>query len=89
MCSTFAVSILLLLRLHSIRAAADAERASLRHIAEGMRYAWSRKDLLGTYAVDLIAMVFAFPYALFPFSPRTSAAPGPSACSTPPARSDR
>jgi MFS family permease len=64
---TFAVSILLLMRLHSIRAAADAERASLRHIAEGMRYAWSRKDLLGTYAVDLIAMVFAFPYALFPF----------------------
>jgi MFS family permease len=64
---TFAVSILLLLRLHSIRASADAERASLRHIAEGMRYAWSRKDLLGTYAVDLIAMVFAFPYALFPF----------------------
>jgi MFS family permease len=32
-----------------------------------MRYAWSRKDLLGTYAVDLIAMIFAFPYALFPF----------------------
>ena len=64
---TFAVSILLLLRLRSIRAANDSERPSLRHIAEGMRYAWSRKDLLGTYAVDLIAMVFAFPYALFPF----------------------
>jgi len=64
---TFVVSILLLLRLRSIRAAGDAERPSLRHITEGMRYAWSRKDLLGTYAVDLIAMVFAFPYALFPF----------------------
>lgn len=64
---TFVVSIVLLLRLRSIRAAADAERPSLRHITEGMRYAWSRKDLLGTYAVDLIAMVFAFPYALFPF----------------------
>jgi MFS family permease len=64
---TFAISIVLLLRLRSIRAVADADRPSLRHIAEGMRYAWSRKDLLGTYAVDLIAMVFAFPYALFPF----------------------
>jgi MFS family permease len=32
-----------------------------------MRYAASRRDLLGTYAVDLIAMIFAFPYALFPF----------------------
>lgn len=64
---TFVVSILLLLRLRSIRAAADTGRPSLRHITDGMRYAWSRKDLLGTYAVDLIAMVFAFPYALFPF----------------------
>jgi MFS family permease len=64
---TFVISILLLMRMRSIRAAADADRPSLRHITEGMRYAWSRKDLLGTYAVDLIAMVFAFPYALFPF----------------------
>ncbi len=64
---TFAISIVLLLRLRSIRAVADADRPSLRHITDGMRYAWSRKDLLGTYAVDLIAMVFAFPYALFPF----------------------
>ena len=64
---TFVVSIVLLLRLRSIRAATDAGRPSLRHITDGMRYAWSRKDLLGTYTVDLIAMVFAFPYALFPF----------------------
>lgn len=64
---TFAISIVLLLRLRSIRAVADADRPSLTHITDGMRYAWSRKDLLGTYAVDLIAMVFAFPYALFPF----------------------
>ena len=66
--ATFVVSIVLLLRLRSIRAASDSsERVSLRHVTEGMRYAWSRKDLLGTYAVDLIAMIFAFPYALFPF----------------------
>lgn len=66
--ATFAASAVLLLRLRSIRAArADDERPSLRHIGEGIRYAWSRKDLLGTYAVDLVAMTFAFPYALFPF----------------------
>lgn len=66
--ATFAVSAVILLRLRSIRAeGANDERPSLRHIAEGVRYAFSRKDLLGTYAVDLIAMVFAFPYALFPF----------------------
>jgi len=63
---TFAMSIVILLRLPSIRAAAE-ESASLRHVIQGLRYAASRRDLLGTYAVDLIAMVFAFPYALFPF----------------------
>jgi MFS family permease len=32
-----------------------------------MRYAWSRKDILGSYTIDLAAMTFAFPFALFPF----------------------
>lgn len=64
---TFAGSIVLLWRLSSIRVEGDGDRPTLRHIGAGIGYAWSRKDLLGTYAVDLIAMVFAFPYALFPF----------------------
>lgn len=63
---TFAISIVILLRLPAVRASAEAS-ASLRHVLEGLRYAARRRDLLGTYAVDLIAMVFAFPYALFPF----------------------
>ncbi len=62
---TFAISIVLLWRLHSIKATRHTtDHLSLRHIAEGVRYAVSRRDLLGTYTVDLIAMVFAFPYAL-------------------------
>lgn len=65
---SFAVSFLLLWQLRALRPLTDAtEKASLHHIVEGMRYAASRRDLLGTYAVDLIAMIFAFPYALFPF----------------------
>jgi MFS family permease len=63
---TFVISVVILLRLPSIRAAAEAS-ASLRHVIQGLKYAASRRDLLGTYAVDLIAMIFAFPYALFPF----------------------
>lgn len=39
---------------------------SLRGIAEGMRYALSRRDLLGTYVVDLAAMFLAMPVVLFP-----------------------
>ena len=39
---------------------------SLRGIAEGLRYAVRRRDLLGTYLVDIAAMVLAMPVVLFP-----------------------
>ena len=39
---------------------------SLRSIAAGLSYAVSRRDLLGTYLVDLAAMFLAFPVVLFP-----------------------
>jgi MFS family permease len=42
-------------------------RPVLRDILVGLRYAVSRKDLLGSYLADLSAMVFAYPNALFPF----------------------
>ena len=46
--------------------AADADRPSMRGLAEGLRYAKSRPDLLGTYLIDLGAMFFGAPYAVFP-----------------------
>ncbi|GAA2987224.1 MFS transporter [Streptomyces fulvorobeus] len=64
---TFAVSVVLCLRLSPAPPAHDAPKPSLRGIAEGARYAWSRPVLLGTYAVDMAAMFFAFPNAVFPF----------------------
>jgi MFS family permease len=39
---------------------------SLQGIAEGMRYAFRRRDLLGTYLVDIAAMLLAMPVVLFP-----------------------
>ncbi len=63
----FAVSVVLCLRLSPAPPVENAERPSLRGIAEGARYAWSRPVLLGTYAVDLAAMFFAFPNTIFPF----------------------
>ncbi|MEV0371561.1 MFS transporter [Streptomyces sp. NPDC050636] len=65
--ATFAISVVLALKLAPSPASHDAEKPSLRGIAEGARYAWSRKELLGTYAIDLTAMLFAFPLAIFPF----------------------
>ncbi|MER5873745.1 MFS transporter [Streptomyces sp. NPDC002044] len=63
----FLVSVLLCVRLAPAPPVKDAERPSLRGIAEGARYAWGRPVLLGTYAVDLAAMLFAFPNAILPF----------------------
>ncbi|MFE7124480.1 MFS transporter [Streptomyces sp. NPDC057617] len=63
----FLASVLLCTRLSAAPAAHDAEKPSLRGIAEGARYAWSRPVLLGTYAIDLAAMFFAFPNSVFPF----------------------
>ncbi len=40
---------------------------SLSSLIDGVKYAVSRKDLLGSYLVDLSAMFFAMPTALFPF----------------------
>jgi MFS family permease len=45
---------------------ADAEPPSLRTITDGVRYAVSRQELIGTYLVDMNAMFFGMPMALFP-----------------------
>jgi MFS family permease len=44
----------------------ETEAPSLSGISKGLRYAVSRRDLLGTYAVDLAAMMLAMPVVLFP-----------------------
>jgi MFS family permease len=64
--ATFVVSIVTLLLIRSIPVPADADRASLRSVIEGLKYARSRQELLGTYLIDLNAMFFGMPMALFP-----------------------
>ncbi|MFF0748464.1 MFS transporter [Streptomyces sp. NPDC004267] len=61
------VTVLMCRGLSPAPAAHDADKPSLRGIAQGARYAWSRPVLLGTYAIDLAAMFFAFPNTIFPF----------------------
>ncbi|MEO5853011.1 MAG: MFS transporter [Nocardioides sp.] len=45
---------------------AETTPPSLAGIVDGMRYALRRRDLLGTYLVDLAAMFLAIPVVLFP-----------------------
>ena len=73
--ATFGASLVALLLMKPVPPLDHAEPPSLRMIGEGLAYAWSRKDLLGTYLVDLSAMFFAFPYALFPFVADSLGAP--------------
>ncbi|WP_224244839.1 MFS transporter [Hyalangium gracile] len=43
-----------------------AHAPGLASVLEGLRYAMRRPELIGTYVVDIVAMTFAFPTALFP-----------------------
>lgn len=63
---TFAASLMAVFMISAVPAPENAERPSLRSIIEGCRYALSRQELLGTYLIDICAMFFAFPQALYP-----------------------
>jgi MFS family permease len=63
---TFVFSLLALAGMHAMPPSEAAARPGLRSIVEGLRFARSRGSLIGTYVVDLVAMAFAMPVALFP-----------------------
>jgi MFS family permease len=64
--ATFGVSLVALTAMRAVPPPPDAERPSLRQVLEGLRYARSRPDLIGTYVIDMAAMFFGMPMALFP-----------------------
>jgi MFS family permease len=45
----------------------SGQKGVIGDIGASVRYAAGRKDLLGSYVVDLAAMIFAYPNALLPF----------------------
>jgi MFS family permease len=63
---TFLISVCALTLMQSVPPPPDADRPSFRSVIEGLRYARSRQELLGTYLIDLNAMFFGMPMALFP-----------------------
>jgi MFS family permease len=63
---TFAASLVAVFLINAVPSHENADRPSLRSIVEGVRYAWRRQELLGTYLIDVWAMFFAFPQALYP-----------------------
>ena len=43
-----------------------SERSPLADAKAGIKFALSKPELIGTYLIDIVAMIFAFPVALFP-----------------------
>jgi MFS family permease len=64
---TYFLALFILLRVKSVPPMKESEKPSFSSLVAGVKYATSRKDLMGTYLVDLAAMFFAMPTALFPF----------------------
>jgi MFS family permease len=64
--ATFLLSLGALLLMNATPPPPDADRPGLRSIVEGLRYAKNRPELMGTYLVDMNAMFFGMPMALFP-----------------------
>lgn len=64
--ATYAFSFLAISAIRALPPPEGAENPSLERLREGFRYARSRQELIGTYVVDFVAMVFGMPLALFP-----------------------
>jgi MFS family permease len=64
--ATFVVGLTCLMLMRAVPPPSDAARPSIGRVLEGIRYARSRPELIGTYLVDIVAMLFGMPMALFP-----------------------
>jgi MFS family permease len=76
---TYALSFFAIRKIRTVLppkpADSSAESPSLRSVLDGFRYARSRQELIGTYVVDFVAMVFGMPLALFPALSQTRGGP--------------
>ncbi|HEY7291774.1 MAG TPA: MFS transporter [Vicinamibacterales bacterium] len=64
--ASYAASLACLGMIRAVPPAEGADRPSIAAVIEGFRYAMGRQELIGTYVVDFVAMVFGMPLALFP-----------------------
>lgn len=63
---TFIASLVAVFLINAVPSPENAERPSWQSIKKGWAYAFSRQELLGTYLIDIAAMFFAMPQALYP-----------------------
>ncbi len=63
---SFSISLICLAAMSGASFKSGDGKSDLSSIKDGFLYAKSRPELIGTYVVDIVAMLFAFPTALFP-----------------------
>lgn len=63
---TFAGTIYAVYAISAVPSPENAERPSWQGVRRAWKYAFSRQELLGTYFIDIAAMFFAMPQALYP-----------------------
>jgi MFS family permease len=64
--ASFVISLIALAAIRRMPPRDAVARPGIQSIVEGLKYAVSRPELIGTYVVDIVAMTFAMPMALFP-----------------------
>ncbi len=63
---TFIASLIAVFMLRFVPPPENPERPSFAAIKKAWKYAFGRQELVGTYFIDIAAMFFAFPQALYP-----------------------
>jgi len=63
---TFTASLIAVFMLRAVPSPENAEKPSVQGIRKAWKYAFGRQELVGTYFIDIAAMFFAFPQALYP-----------------------
>ncbi len=63
---SFIASLIAVYMISKVASPVNAAKPSVRNVIDAWVYAFSRQDLLGTYLIDIAAMFFAFPQALYP-----------------------
>ena len=65
--STFAISLTSIFLMTDVpKPSVVQNESTLSSLKSGIRFAFSRQELLGTYVIDFVAMIFGMPTALFP-----------------------
>jgi MFS family permease len=63
---TFGASLAAVFMIRFVPPPENADRPSIAGVLGAWKYAFRRQELLGTYFIDIAAMFFAFPQALYP-----------------------